>query len=91
MDRTGQVTWRAWLGTGDNDTMEQLDVAEFDNALAAREWVEDRLTVGWPRPVFGSIDRGEYCGCRWLPDLVYGLDADVVDGRVSWRRPGPSR
>jgi len=88
MDRTGQVTWRAWLGTGDSDAMEQLDVAEFDNALSACEWVEDRLVADWPRQVFGSIDRGEYSGCRWHPDLLYGLDADVVDGHVSWRRPG---
>jgi hypothetical protein len=88
MDRTGEVTWRAWLGTGDGDTMNQLDVAEFHSAMAAREWVEDRLAPGWPRPVFGSIDRGRYEGARWTPDLVYGLDADVVDGRVSWHRPG---
>lgn len=88
MDRTGQMTWRAWLGTGDDDELEQIDVAEFDDALSAREWVEDRLALGWPHLIFGSIDRGEYRGRRWLPDLVYGLDADVVDGRVSWRSPG---
>jgi hypothetical protein len=91
MDRNGQVTWRAWLGTGDDDAMEQLDVAEFGDALTAREWVEDRLTRGSPRPVFGSIDRGVYHGRRWQPDVMYGLDADVVDGRVSWRRPGTHR
>ncbi|HEY0452448.1 hypothetical protein [Actinophytocola sp.] len=101
MDRTGEVTWRAWLGMGDADWMDQIDVAEFDCLRAAREWVEDRLaTVAsaclWSRPgmsVFGSVDRGRYQGPRWSPDVVAGamLDADLVDGRVSWRRPGGKR
>jgi len=91
MDRTGEVVWRAWLGMGDADRMNQLDVAEFDNARAAREWVEDRLGSVGSLPgmsIFGSVDRGRYTGSSWRPDAVPGMDADVVDGQVNWRCPG---
>lgn len=93
-----QVRWRAWLGMGDESHLSQIDVAEFASCAAARAWVERRLSSVWARPglaVFGSVDRGTYQDetpgsvARWTLDTGWaGLDADVVDGRVRWRRPG---
>ncbi|HEX2132353.1 MAG TPA: hypothetical protein VHH15_12405 [Actinophytocola sp.] len=91
IDRTGERTWRAWLGTGDASSLTQLDVAEFASASAARSWVEQRLLATGTRlgaPVYGSVDSGRYVGARWEPAAVPGLDADLVDGRIRWRRPG---
>lgn len=91
MDRSDEVTWRAWLGTGDSSSMTELAVAEFSSAAEARAWVEERLATAASGPgksVFGSIDRGTYTGARWEPDEVPGFDADLVDGRVCWHRPG---
>lgn len=92
------VTWRAWLGMGDADRMDQIDVAEFATAEAARAWVENRLTTAWSRPgmkVFGSIDRGTYVADRpgtarrWVfVDSPEAMDAHLADGRVHWHRPG---
>jgi hypothetical protein len=90
-DCTGKRTWRAWLGTGDGSSMSQLDVAEFVSVSSAKAWVERRLTSTVSRPgkaVFGSIDLGEYVGADWEIDPVPGLDAELVDGRVAWTRPG---
>ena len=90
-DRTGERTWRAWLGTGDSASLTQLDLAEFASASAARSWVEQRIRAVGSHPgmsVFGSIDLGEYVGTRWEPAAGPGMDADLVDGRVRWRRPG---
>ncbi|GAB3438479.1 hypothetical protein GCM10027436_19690 [Actinophytocola sediminis] len=71
--------------------MSQLDVAEFCSAASAKAWVEHKLAAMTAHPgasVFGSVDRGQYVGTCWEFDLVPGLDAELVDGRVSWRRPG---
>ncbi len=93
-----RVRWRAWLGMGDESHLSQIDVAEFASCAAARAWVERRLTAVWARPglsVFGSVDRGTYgvetpgAVPAWTQDPHWaGLDADIVDGRVLWRRPG---
>lgn len=91
MDLTDEVVWRAWVGMGDADTMDQIDAAEFPDARAAREWVENRLVDAWSRPgmsVFGSVDPGRYTGARWSPDEGPGMDAHLIDGRVTWRCPG---
>lgn len=73
-----QERWRAWLGTGDETRLAQVDVAEFPSCAAARAWVEERLVTG--TALYGSVDR--------MPGCAAGLDADVVDGRVRWRRVG---
>jgi hypothetical protein len=93
-----EVRWRAWLGMGDESHLSQIDVAEFASCAAACAWVERRLANVWARPgltVFGSVDRGVYqeatpgAAAHWVLDPHWaGLDADVVDGRVCWRRPG---
>lgn len=93
-----EVRWRAWLGMGDDSNLSQIDAAEFTSAAAARAWVERRLAAVWARPglaVFGSVDRGSYrtvapgAAPRWTLDPhSVGLDADLVDGQVCWRRPG---
>jgi len=91
-----RVIWRAWLGMGDADHMNELGVAEFGTAEAARAWVERGLTAAGARPgmnLFGSIDRGSYVTCdgepaRWEPDPHTGSDAHLVDGHVTWQRPG---
>lgn len=70
--------WRAWLGTGDDTRLAQVDVAEFPSCAAARAWVEQRLIMG--AAIYGSVDR--------MPACATGLDADLVDGRVRWRRIG---
>ncbi|WP_154814766.1 hypothetical protein [Actinophytocola xinjiangensis] len=88
---SGRRTWRAWLGTGDGSSMTQLDVAEFASASSAKAWVEGRLASTTACPgssVFGSIDLGRYRGSTWELDPAPGLDAELVDGRVAWRRPG---
>jgi len=90
-ERSGKRTWRAWLGTGDGSSMTQLDVAEFASASSAKAWVERRLvstTSGPGTSVFGSVDLGRYVGASWELDPTPGLDAELVDGRVAWRRPG---
>jgi hypothetical protein len=98
MTRTGEVSWRAWLGMGDAERMSQIDVAEFRTAADARAWVERRLAAARSRPgmmVFGSIDRGTYRPARlgappsWhLERDPEAMDANIVDGRVAWHRPG---
>jgi hypothetical protein len=96
-----QVRWRAWLGMGDESHLSQIDVAEFASYAAARAWVERRLSAVWARPglaVFGSVDRGVYlaetpgAAAHWALDPHWaGMDADLVDGRVCWHRPGKRR
>lgn len=101
MSFSGEVSWRAWLGIGDRDRMDQVDSAEFGTRARAQAWVERHLT-GTPPPerpdasYFGSVDRGTYLlghgdePPMWLPDFAPDgmLDAELVDGRVVWRRPG---
>jgi hypothetical protein len=92
-----EVRWRAWLGVGDESRISQIDVAEFATCSAACSWVERRLYAEWTRPglmVFGSVDRGVYradapgAAPRWILDpCSAGLDADLVNGRVCWRKP----
>lgn len=91
-----EVRWRAWLGVGDESKFSQIDVAEFATCSAACAWVERRLYAEWTRPgltVFGSVDRGVYRfdasgGLAWTLDPCSpGMDADLVDGQVLWRRP----
>jgi hypothetical protein len=89
--------WRAWLGVGDESRFSEIDVAEFATCAAACNWVERRLYAEWARPgltVFGSVDRGSYrtpapgAAPRWTLDpYSVGMDADLIDGRVSWRKP----
>jgi hypothetical protein len=91
------VRWRAWLGVGDESRFSQIDMAEFATCAAACAWVERRLYAEWTRPgvtVFGSVDRGSYrpvapgAAPSWTLDpCSVGMDADLVDGRVLWRRP----
>jgi hypothetical protein len=91
------VRWRAWLGVGDESRISEIDVAEFATLTAACAWVERRLYAEWTRPeltVFGSVDKGTYRafapGARpaWTLDpCSVGMDADLVNGRVYWRRP----
>jgi hypothetical protein len=83
---------------GDDAHLSEIDVAQFTSCAAARAWVERRLTAVWARPglaVFGSVDRGVYreetpgARSRWDLDPHWmGLDANLVDGRVQWHRPG---
>jgi hypothetical protein len=97
MSVTAEVTWRAWLGAGEREAMEQVESAEFTSRDQALEWVERRLSEV-PRDAghYGSVDRGLYLVTTgdgplvWLPDLAPDgmLDADLVDGAVVWRRPG---
>jgi hypothetical protein len=92
-----EVRWRAWLGVGDEARFSQIDVAEFATCSAACAWVERRLYAEWTRPglmVFGSVDRGVYredvpgTVPRWTLDpCSVGMDADLVNGRVRWRKP----
>lgn len=91
-----EVRWRAWLGVGDESRYSQIDIAEFTTCSAACAWVERRLYAEWARPgltIFGSVDRGVYrsdaSGApRWTMDPCSpGMDADLVDGQVLWRRP----
>lgn len=91
-----RVIWRAWLGMGDADHMNQLGVAEFRTAEAARAWVERGLVTAGTCPgmnLFGSVDRGSYVAydgepAQWEPDPYAGSDAHLVNGRVNWQRPG---
>jgi hypothetical protein len=91
-----RVIWRAWLGMGDENRMNELGVAEFGTAEAARAWVERGLVAAGAKPgmkLFGSVDRGSYVMCdgepaRWELDPHAGTDAALVDGRVAWQRPG---
>jgi hypothetical protein len=95
-----EVRWRAWLGVGDESRISEIDVAEFATLTAACAWVERRLYAEWARPgltVFGSVDKGVYrpAGpgakpCWVLDQCAAGLDADLVDGQVSWRKTGRS-
>jgi hypothetical protein len=90
--------WRAWLGMGDGERLSQIDVAEFGSVSAARAWVERRLRAVLTRPglaVYGSVDRGVYrpvapgAAPKWqLVHCAESMDAALVDGQVSWRRPG---
>ncbi|MFL6119751.1 hypothetical protein [Actinophytocola sp.] len=91
-----EVRWRAWLGVGDESRFSQIDIAEFATCSAACAWVERRLYAESTRPglaVFGSVDRGVYRETapgapRWIMDpCSVGMDADLVDGQVCWRRP----
>ena len=96
MSVTAEVTWRAWLGTGDREAVEQVESAEFTSPDQARAWIERRLDAAGDTARYGSIDRGIYLvtsgdgSLVWLPDLAPDgmLDADVVNGTVVWRRPG---
>jgi len=97
MSVTAEVTWRAWLGVGQREFMEQVESAEFTARDRAREWVERRLAeASRDTQHYGSVDRGIYLVTSgdgplvWLPDLASDgmLDADVVDGSVVWTRPG---
>jgi len=93
------VRWRAWLGVGDDSRISQIDVAEFATCSAACNWVERRLYAEWTRPgltVFGSVDRGSYrtrapgAAPSWIVDpYSVGMDAELAEGRVCWRRPTP--
>jgi hypothetical protein len=93
-----EVRWRAWLGVGDESRFSQIDTAEFATLTAACAWVERRLYAEWARPgltVFGSVDKGVYrveapgATPAWTLDpCSVGMDADLVNGRVCWRRPG---
>lgn len=97
----GTVTWRAWLGRGTADVMDQVGVAEFDTEAAARAWLEQELPIARGRTavgerVFGSVDRGTYRAGRdavptWEPDCEPAgmLDADLVDDVIVWRHPRP--
>jgi hypothetical protein len=92
-----EVRWRAWLGVGDETRFSQIDVAEFATCSAACAWVERRLYAEWTRPgltVFGSVDKGVYrteapgAAPHWTLDpYSVGMDADLVDGQVCWRKP----
>ncbi|HEX6359849.1 hypothetical protein [Actinophytocola sp.] len=71
-------------------------MAEFATCAAACAWVERRLYAEWTRPgltVFGSVDQGSYRSpapgappCWTLDPYSVGMDADLVEGRVYWRR-----
>ncbi len=91
-----QVIWRAWLGMGDADHMNELGVAEFCTVEDARAWVERGLAAAGALPgmnLYGSVDPGSYVEYdgeppRWEPDPYAGSDAHLVNGRVNWQRPG---